>query len=123
MRSSGKFIQFGKLSEERARLYLEAECGLVLVEKNFRRKVGEIDLVMRCPRTAVLVFIEVRSSARDNGYLKYSVSEDKLRKLRRVFSIYMQTDVFHKMSVKGLRFDVVWIQGEKIEHWKNIAAG
>lgn len=52
----------GREAEARAAAHLE-KCGLRLVDRNFRVRGGEIDLIMR--DGATLVFVEVR--ARRNG--------------------------------------------------------
>jgi len=47
----------GHAAEHQARLYLE-KPRFTLVEKNFRTKTGEIDLIMS--QDSLLVFVEVR---------------------------------------------------------------
>ena len=49
----------GQIGERAAVMHLEA-CGYTVVERNVRRREGEIDIVARAPDGA-LVFIEVRS--------------------------------------------------------------
>ncbi|HEV7813631.1 MAG TPA: YraN family protein, partial [Janthinobacterium sp.] len=52
--------RLGRIGEDQALAHLAAR-GLVLVERNFRCKGGEIDLVMR--DAGALVFVEVRRRA------------------------------------------------------------
>ncbi|MET0321128.1 MAG: YraN family protein, partial [Duganella sp.] len=52
--------RLGQLGEDRALDHLTRQ-GLVLVERNFRCKGGEIDLIMQ--HQACLVFVEVRRRA------------------------------------------------------------
>ena len=51
-------VSLGRDAEARALAFLEQQ-GLTLIEKNFRCRTGEIDLIMHDAQT--LVFIEVRS--------------------------------------------------------------
>ena len=53
----------GRTAESRALLHLE-RAGLRLLERNYRCRAGENDLVMLEPETAVLVLVEVRSRSR-----------------------------------------------------------
>ena len=47
-------LALGHAAEHQARLYLEKQ-GFTLVEKNFRTKTGEIDLIMS--QDSLLVFV------------------------------------------------------------------
>ena len=80
--------------------------GLVLLERNFRCKVGEIDLIMR--DGAALVFVEVRKRAGAGfGGALASITPAKQRRLMRAAQFYL-------LRVKPLppcRFDVVAIDG------------
>lgn len=51
-------IEVGRSGEDLAALYLRA-CGYSLIERSYRSRWGEIDLVMR--QGAQVVFIEVKS--------------------------------------------------------------
>ncbi|MGD0466577.1 MAG: YraN family protein [Gammaproteobacteria bacterium] len=52
-------IAIGKQIEELAIIYLQKK-NLVLLEKNFRTKFGEIDLIFQNPLTKQIIFVEVR---------------------------------------------------------------
>ena len=70
----------GRTAEARAQAWLE-RAGLVLVVRNYRCRVGEIDLVMFDPRSNVLVFVEVRSRSRaDFGSAAESIGYVKQRR-------------------------------------------
>jgi putative endonuclease len=69
----------GLLGEELALAHLVAH-GLRLVTRNYRCKVGEIDLVMLDGRTLVLVEVRYRAS-KDYGGAAASVDWPKQRKL------------------------------------------
>ncbi len=66
-------------AESAALSFLE-ERGLRLVERNYRCRMGEIDLIMREKDT--LVFVEVRKrSSRDFGGAAASITDAKQKKL------------------------------------------
>lgn len=96
----------GQAAEERALEYLEAR-GFTLVERNFRCRLGEIDLVMLHERR--LVFVEVRS--RTNRFVSAAESVDfrKQRKLARAAGFFLlRHPAFRHHPV---RFDVVALDG------------
>lgn len=69
----------GREAEERAAQHLES-CGLRIVERNFRVRGGEIDLICRDART--LVFVEVRQRSRsDFGGAGASITASKRRRI------------------------------------------
>ncbi len=70
--------ELGRRGEDRALAHLEAH-GLSLLERNYRCRAGEIDLVLRDGE--VLVLVEVRSrSRRDFGGAAASISRGKQRR-------------------------------------------
>lgn len=93
----------GDLWERRAAQWLEDQ-GLVIVERNFRCKTGEIDLIAR--HQGLLVFVEVR--ARSNPRFQSaaaSVDRRKQQRLLRTAEYYRQTHLF--AAQLPCRFDVV----------------
>ena len=99
----------GAKSEQLAATYL-AQQGLVLVEANFRCRLGEIDLIMRHGLT--LVFIEVRQrSSRQFGGAIASIDLRKQHKLIVTAQFYLA----RLDRLPPCRFDVLLIQGEAIE--------
>src|SRR3954463_15968508 len=93
----------GRAGEDEALEYL-TQRGLTLVERNFRCKGGEIDLIMQ--QHAMLVFVEVRKRA-DNrhGGAAASVTAAKQGRLIIAAQIYLQR---YRMP-PACRFDVVAI--------------
>lgn len=82
----------------------------MLVERNFRCKGGEIDLIMQ--QGDVLVFIEVRLRAdRSHGGAAASVTPAKQRKLILAAQHYLQR---YRMQ-PACRFDVIAIDGGEID--------
>ncbi len=103
----------GQRWEQAARAWLEGH-GLRLVELNFRCQGGEIDLIMR--HGATLVFVEVRQRAdRRHGGAAASISPAKVRRLQRAATLYLM----RFPQVPPCRFDVVAIDGDKLEWLRN----
>lgn len=103
----------GKTWEDAAQAYLQRH-GLVLIEANFRCKLGEIDLIMRDGET--LVFVEVRQRAAGSQVsAAESISPAKIRRLVRAAQVYLQR--FTRLP--PCRFDVIAIDGPKLEWLQN----
>ena len=106
-------IEIGKAAENDACEYLQAQ-GLLLLEKNFRCYVGEIDLIMQ--DQADIVFVEVRKRSRiDYGHAVQSITQTKIKRLIKTATSYLQKKGWlHK---KNSRFDIVTIQtiNDKLE--------
>ncbi len=95
----------GDTAEAYAEQYLRAR-GLICIEKNFRARTGEIDLIMNQGDT--LVFVEVRlRSHRGFSSAAESVNLRKQHKLINTAQLYLQQ---HKLlEFRACRFDVVAI--------------
>jgi putative endonuclease len=63
-------------------------AGLALVARNWRCRLGEIDLIMREGETLVFVEVRKRNSARFGGAAA-SISVSKLQKLEAAVSLYL----------------------------------
>ncbi|MEN3276469.1 MAG: putative endonuclease [Massilia sp.] len=88
--------------------------GLALIELNFTCKGGEIDLVMRDGDT--LVFVEVRQRADTrHGGAAASITPAKIRRLVRAAQVYL----LRLTAPPPCRFDVVAIDGERLEWIRN----
>ena len=100
-------------SAETAATRLLLDLGYHIVERNFRCRAGELDLIAR-DRNA-LVFVEVRSrSDADHGHAAEMVDAHKQRQVARVASHYlaMRDPGFNYDEV---RFDVIAITGGQAE--------
>jgi len=97
----------GKDAETRAWHYLQAR-GLQLLQRNYRSKRGEIDLVMQ--DTDSLVFVEVRYRRQSQfGSALESVDRRKQARLIACARHYMQA--YPQAASQPCRFDVVSING------------
>jgi len=95
----------GAPAEGLAAAFLEHE-GLRIVERNYRCRFGEIDLVARSG--PVLVFVEVRArSSEDFGGAAGSITGAKRRRLVAAARHYLAS---HRVE-RACRFDVVLVRG------------
>lgn len=103
-------IEAGQKAEELAAAFLQAK-GLSVLERNFRAKVGEIDIVAKDGDE--VVFVEVRARAsKDFGGAAASVDGAKRRKLIRAAALWLQARGWDG----ACRFDMVALDGGRIEH-------
>jgi putative endonuclease len=107
-------LEVGATGEDRAVDHL-VRRGLRIVERNYRCKVGELDIVAR--DHDVLVFVEVRSRrSTEFGSALDAISWHKRRKVTRVAMAYLAA---RKPRFVEARFDVVAITGEELVHIKD----
>ena len=105
----------GAYNEEIAAAYLRKQ-GLAVIERNYRVRTGEIDIIAKDGE--YLVFCEVKyRSSKEAGGARYSISADKQRQIARVAKIYMAQK--HISPETFCRFDCVLIDGKEIEYIKN----
>ncbi len=111
----GKTQQTGQQAEELVCQHLQKE-GLKLIDRNYRCRLGEIDLIMQ--EANDLIFIEVRY--RENiffGNGAESVTRTKQNKLIKAASYYLQQQKLHESI--NCRFDVVSLSSRGLEWIKN----
>ncbi|RJF97516.1 YraN family protein [Noviherbaspirillum saxi] len=103
----------GAQGEDRALHYLQQQ-GMSLVERNFRCKGGEIDLIMQ--DRSSLVFVEVRKRAASRyGGAAASITGRKQARLILAAQIFLQR---YRMP-PACRFDVVAIDGDALSWLRN----
>lgn len=109
-------LAVGRRGEELAVKYL-LNKGYEILVRNYRCKIGEIDVVAR--HAQALIFVEVRSSSSlAFGWPHESVNHKKKSKLRMVAQYYIQSTCYNL----PVRFDVIGIsfgtdgQLKSIEH-------
>ncbi len=107
--------QTGAKKELAAAEYLVAG-GMKIVEKNFRNRQGEIDLIGY--HDGYLVFVEVKyRKDHQKGAAIEAVNFHKQKQICKVADYYRYT---HEISENtGVRYDVVAIQGTEIMWIKN----
>ena len=101
----------GREAESRAADFLGAQ-GLQILERNWRCRFGEIDLVARDGQT--LVFVEVRArGSRGHGGAAESISAAKRRRLTATANYYL----LRCRSEQPCRFDALLIEAECRIEW------
>lgn len=113
-RPKAPHLDAGQLAENAALAYLQAQ-GLALVERNYRCRGGEIDLIMRDGGKIVFVEVRYRSGTAFGGALA-SVGKGKQARLIIAASHYLAT----KRIDRPTRFDVAAVspgQGKLAIQW------
>lgn len=108
--------QFGQESEASAERFLRKK-GYMILERNLRTAIGELDLV--ADDHGVLVFVEVK--ARTTGAFGGALLAVNRRKQAQLIRLAGQYLAQRHLSDRVCRFDVVLVQGgaessPKIEH-------
>lgn len=92
----------GMRGEDAATKYLEAK-GYIILDRNWKCKMGEIDIVAKFED--VLVFVEVKTRSNlEVGLPEDAVGPKKRRKYESLAAMYLQDHEYVDMAV---RFDVV----------------
>lgn len=94
----------GQYGEELATRYLE-RSGLEILDRNWRCKHGEIDVIARDGSALVVCEVKTRRSTTFGMPLE-AVTPGKLRRLRRLAMLWLDE---HDIYLPTIRFDVVGI--------------
>jgi putative endonuclease len=94
----------GWRGEEAVRRWLERR-GFVFVERNFRTRYGEIDLIMQDGDTLVFVEVKTRRS-RSFGAPEESISEKKLERIEAAAETYCQRHA----EIRPFRMDLAVVE-------------
>lgn len=112
--------QKGSLYEERTASFF-VENGFEILEKNYRRKTGEIDLVVRDP-DGTIAFVEVKyRKAQKQGFPEEAVTKSKQMRIRRTAEWYLCEK--RLPSEAKYRFDVVSILDGDLTYIRNAFGG
>lgn len=96
--------QLGQVGEDIAANFL-SECGFAILDRNWRSKRGEIDIVARDGGTLVFCEVKTRRSLA-HGFPSEAVTKRKLESFR---SSALDWLANHKIRSSGMRFDVISI--------------
>lgn len=109
---------FGDRGEEEAARYLEKR-GCRILERQFRAKVGEIDIIAEKGGTLLFVEVKTRRPTRF-GAPAEAVGRTKQQRIFRTAFLYVQK---HGLEERACRFDVieVLVSGESyaVQHYEN----
>jgi len=90
--------------------------GLVIVETNYRVKIGEIDIIAKDKDTICFIEVKYRKSKAQGGAF-YAISAKKKQTITRVANWYITS---HKLPQNAFyRFDAVLIDGQEVSYVKN----
>ena len=106
--------QKGNLGEAMAAAFLE-EKGYNIVKRNYNKRSGEIDIIAENEKYLVFAEVKYRKSLK-NGYPREAVDYKKQEKIRSTALLYL-AEV--GKADKAIRFDVIEIIDDKIEHIEN----
>ncbi|MBF0520470.1 MAG: YraN family protein [Nitrospirae bacterium] len=110
-------LETGKLGEALAEKFLK-KSGYKILERNYRNKVGEIDIIAK--EGDCIVFVEVKTRQGDTfGMPVEAVNAAKRRKIKSTALMYMKTFKTEPM----VRFDVISVmindRQNQIQHIKD----
>ena len=110
--------EFGRKAEAIAVRQLK-KAGYKIISKNYRTRIGEIDIIAKDGKTIVFVEVKARKTSRF-GHPKQAVTYQKQRKISMVALEYLKSN---GQTNSKARFDVVAMTGlsvnPKIEVIKN----
>jgi len=114
--------RIGEIGEEIAVKYLRKE-GYYIVERNYRNKFGEIDII--AAKDNYTIFIEVKSRSSENYIeLAHSLYYRQIHKMRRAAIFYFAEKNIHLSSIRfdliALKIDPAAKRIDKLKHFKNI---
>jgi len=105
-------VGLGKVGEEKAAAALEA-AGMKIINKNYRSKTGEIDIIALDSET--VVFVEVKAwSALGMENLQYSIDNKKQNKIIKTAKFFLSEN--RKYSNMAIRFDVIFVKNNSLIH-------
>ncbi|RAU89675.1 YraN family protein [Mycobacterium colombiense] len=100
-------IQLGAMGEALAVDHL-TRMGLHIVQRNWRCRYGELDIIARDDATSTVVFVEVKTRTGDGyGGLAHAVTPRKVRRLRRLAGLWLASQ--HQRWA-AIRIDVIGVR-------------
>jgi len=122
-------LSLGKFGEDLACEYL-VKKGYKIIERNFRRPWGELDIIAKAP-DKTLVFVEVKTLRQSSGQApekqlspEDQLTKSKLQKLKRAACLYAGHNEKLIKDNKGWQIDLIALtinkKGCDIKHYENI---
>ncbi len=94
----------GKQGEDYAASYLQ-RCGYTIITRNYRKRIGEVDIIARDDDT--IVFVEVKTRRTHSFGSPFEAVD--ARKQRQLSKIAQQYLLSHDLTSSPARFDVIAI--------------
>jgi len=104
---------FGLEGEEIVARYLE-QRGFTILEKNYRKRFGEVDLI--ASNDTLLIFVEVKRRNRSYFDLAYLITPSKQKKIIMVAKSYLAQ---YDHEQKDCRFDVALLKQDQVTYIPN----
>lgn len=99
--------ELGALGEQLAVDHL-ARLGLSILDRNWRCRYGELDVIAVDPATDTVVFVEVKTRTGDGfGGLAEAVTHQKVKRLRRLTGLWLAGQ---DERWAGVRIDVIGVR-------------
>ncbi len=108
--------QLGSSKEEEAAKYLY-DKGYAIIKMNFRTRSSEIDIIAKDKDTYVFVEVKYRKDESCGDPLE-AVTPAKQRRIR-MAALYFLEDMNLIPDYTDIRFDVIGITGNRIDHIEN----
>lgn len=105
----------GTSYERKAQEYL-VENGYKILERNFRNRSGEIDLIAKKEEQIHFVEVKYRTNL-DFGSPLEAVDFRKQKQIRNIARYYLMKNKLHEWT--PCQFDVIAFEGEKMIHLEN----
>ena len=108
----------GALREDLAIKYLE-ENGFEIIERNFKCKIGEIDVIAK--KDDIIRFIEIKyRTGQVAGGVAYAISNQKLIKISKIAEFYI---MINNLTDVMFSIDALLIENENYTYLENIYGG
>lgn len=108
--------RLGARGESRTAGFLKRK-GYQILEKNFKSRLGEVDIVAK--RDDTIVFVEVKTwTAMPFSALEHAISTAKQRRIVSAARLYLQRHP--ETAPLHIRFDVVFLRGDREDGFEHL---
>lgn len=111
-------VEKGKIGEEHARQYLQDD-GYTILQKNFRTRRGEVDIVST--RGNLIAFVEVKTwCGIEAGDLRRVFTPAKRRRMQYCAQVFLRDNPEYSRHV--IRFDLIYLRpdGSLVGFYENV---
>lgn len=107
----------GLLAEQRAVEFL-AEQGLKVIQRNYRKKRGELDIICKDADTWVCIEVKFRRRSQ-HGHPLETVTPTKLNRMITAFNLFLMDNDLNPAHT-SIRFDIVAFNNDELTWLKNV---